>query len=276
MSMIRTAAALGVLVTATSVHAGFTSVDQVSSSFNGYSTQQLLTGVYFNQGGAFTARDVNGNTTLDGNGAYQYTNNQLTITRVHDNGEGGTTGQLNLLAMGNTTTANDQVWNDGIAYLEAVGRYASDTTDFGFFEGPEGPTTELNNRREIVAGFNAIDIDGATGGEEVDLTNNVWRWGREDSAGNVSSSLETDNTSNSDQMLTYRIEGLTGGAYDGQVVWVTLWDDNLGDGMLFNDLMVEIIAGVAASVMPVPAPIALAAVGLFGVVLFRWKSGFVA
>ena len=266
-------AVLGALVvTGSPAFAGYTAVDQfISSSAAGqYTTQSLLNGVYFNQGGAFTAKDQNGNTVLgDVNGAYQYTNGQLTITRVHDNGKGGTTGQLNLLGIGGTAGSNDQVWNDGIAYLESVGRYASQTTDFGFFEGADGPTTVMTGRRTFEAGFTPVDV--ASGGEEVDLTDTVWRWGREDAAGNVTSSLEADN-GNEDRMLTYRIEGLTGEGYEGKIVWLTLWDDDLTDGLRFNDLMVEIIAGYAA-MMPVPKGLALAAVGLVGVVLFRFKTG---
>ena len=84
--------------------------------------------------------------------------------------------------------------------------------------------------------------------------------------------ITDDNSDGMDHMVTYQItgSGLASLGYDADaIVWLLFWEDGdstSADGD-YNDLVVEIVAVAAA--IPLPAPIALAGVGLLGVVLGR-------
>ena len=165
---------------------------------------------------------------------------------------------------------NDQVWHDGIANLNARARYAGYSQNFGYYQGADGPGTGFTSGTLV-----SVDTNPFLGtGESFGPTNIVgeWRWGRTGTTTN--SSLDGENVDGLDHMVTYQITGaglLDLGYAADATVWLLFWDDQdfPDTDRDFNDLTVEIVA-VAMSV-PLPAPLAIAGVGLFGVMLRRRK-----
>jgi hypothetical protein len=192
-------------------------------------------------------------------GAFTY--NNITITRVHDRRNGGTLGSNLDFAGGQTLdeSVNDQIWEDGIASGQGEAKYAGFSQKFGYKPGASGAT--YTNLFDLSG--NGFNVSGSFTGLSF---SNPLRWAR-DGQGSQMSSLESDNDPDGDQMITFKIEGLTGGAYDtAHAVWIVFFEDkdgNEGSDWDFNDLVVEIIA------VPLPAPLALAGLGLLGVAAGR-------
>jgi hypothetical protein len=240
------------LAISVSASAGFTTVHAPSAPGEiGHAA--ILSGVY---GGTFSASGVD------------FSNGSITATRVHDfNGFSGHSQPLNLLGT-NMGTANDQIWVDGIAHLQAVARYAGYNQSFGYYQGSDDPSTGFTSGTLLTLSTNPFLGDGPTAGP-INIQGE-WRWGRTGTTTN--SSLNTDNADNRDHMVTYRItgSGLASLGYSADaVVWMLFWDDQPYDSSDrdFNDLAVEIVA--VAMAIPIPAPIALAGLGLIGVVVSR-------
>jgi hypothetical protein len=191
-----------------------------------------------------------------------FTHNGVTLTRVHDRKDNGDRGDSLNIAGTQTLdqSVTDQVWVDGIADAAGEARFAGFNQQFGFKNGDSGGSyTNLFNLSG--SGF------GVSGGFSGQSFAGEWRWGR-DGGGDQQSSRDDENDGGTDQMVTFKVEGLTGGKYDGALaVWVVFFEDKDGnDGGAdfdYNDLVVEIIA------VPLPAPLALAGLGLIGVAAGR-------
>jgi hypothetical protein len=68
----------------------------------------------------------------------------------------------------------------------------------------------------------------------------------------MQTSVSSDNPSDQDHLVTYRVEGP-----GGQLSWLLFWEDSARPGLRdFNDLVVEIQA------IPAPAAVLLGGVGL--------------
>lgn len=206
--------------------AGFTTVNApvIAGELN---HELILEGIY---GGDFAAAGLN------------YTNGVVTATRMDDFGIGG----LLNLALGAPGSADDMVWNDGIAAAAAAARYAAFDQKFGYFDGAAGGAfTEIfdtSGSGFAVSGSGLVDFAGGT-----------WRWGRSGGP-NLHSSLESENADQVDHMVTYQITGA-----GGETTWLLFFEDkNVGDEHAdfdYNDLVVEVRA--------VPTPLA-ASMGILG------------
>lgn len=245
---------IGVIGISSICEAGFTTVFAPTAAGE-VGHVDILNGIY---GGTFSASGVD------------FSNGSITATRIHDfDDSDGHSGSLNLLA-DSDVGVNDQVWHDGIAMLNARARYASYSQHFGYFQGSDNPTTGFTSGTLI-----SVDTNPFLGlGETFGPTNIVgeWRWGREGTTTN--SSLDSDNVDGLDHMVTYMITGaglIDLGYSADDTVWLIFWDDQTypGTDRDFNDLAIEIVAQAMA--IPLPAPVALAGVGLIGVLLRRRK-----
>ncbi|MCZ6834400.1 MAG: hypothetical protein O7G85_01370 [Planctomycetota bacterium] len=246
---ISLAMATGLAITG-SAQAGFTTVVAPTAAGEiGHAA--IFDGVY---GGSFSASGLN------------FTNGSITATRIHDfDSGGGHSGSLNLLASSDVG-ANDQVWHDGIANLQAVARYAGYSQDFGYYQGSDNPGTGFTSGTLLSLVTNPFLGEGPTSSP----TNIVgdWRWGRDGTTTN--SSLHSDNVDGLDHMVTYMITGagLAALGYDADAtIWMIFFDDQEwpDTDRDFNDLAVEIVARA----IPIPAPVMLAGLGLLGLGLSR-------
>jgi hypothetical protein len=191
-----------------------------------------------------------------------YTYNGVTLTRVHDRTDAGGVGASLNIAGTQTLdqSVNDQVWVDGIADAAGEARFAGYNQQFGYKDGASGGSySNLFNLSgsgfAVSGGFNDQSFSGP------------WRWAR-DGGGDQQSSRDDENDTGTDQAVTFKVEGLTGGKYDyALAVWVVFFEDKDGNDsgadFDYNDLVVEIIA------VPLPAPLALAGLGLIGVAAGR-------
>ena len=245
-------AACVVIGCAVPANAGFTEIGS-SSNRGGPGHAEILAGIY---GGSFTADGVN------------FSNGTISAVRVHDFDAGdGYSGSLALLS-GSLDGVNDQVWNDGIALMGVRTRTGSYGTSFGVYQGDDQPATGFTGSSLLSTGANPFVGTGMTYGSTT-LAGD-WRWGM-DSDGNFSSFMG-DNDGGADHMVTYMItgEGLAALGYAADAtVWLLFWDKGGADdaNREFNDYVVEIVA--AAVAIPIPAPVALAGVGLIGLLLVR-------
>lgn len=242
---------VGVLGLASSpAHADFTETDG-SGEMN---FREILDGIYNNGVSTFTGEEFGGGGYTSGIGISAY--------RVDDFGSPG--GSLNIITgHGNTGTpgsssALDQLWNDGIATITGEAKFAYFSQAFGYTDAGgyhelfEVPVGHSGFFEPVIQIFN------------VDLTGPGWRWDRSDANGDATpgarhwssdQSLNTDD--HVDHLITYEILGLGG----NDKTWLLFWDDQHGGGDRdFNDLVVEIRAAV------VPAP-AAAWLGLLGLTL---------
>jgi MYXO-CTERM domain-containing protein len=229
-NVMKIAGLAGLVLAAGNASAGFTAVN-APSTMGEMSHEQILEGIY---GGNFSPAGVN------------YTNGAVTATRIDDFGVGG---MLNL-AMGGPGTADDSVWNDGVAAAAAEARFAGFEQNFGYFNGASGGAfTQLFATSG--SGF------AVSGSGLVDFTGGTWRWGRTGGP-NVHSGLASENADGVDHMVTYRITGL-----GGATTWLVFFEDkNMGDEEAdfdYNDLVVEIVA------VPTPMAAGMGLAGLAGV-----------
>lgn len=231
---------------ASSALAGFTTVMGLTGATGpaGEPTHEaIFEGVY---GGAFT---LSGNDFI-GSGASA----GITAVRVDDFGIGG---MMNL--NGAAGDADDGVWTDGVVTIEAAARYAGFSQSFGFFDGASGGTYQ-NLFNTSGTGFGITG--GTTFAAATWTTGNIWRWGRSGTNG-PHSSLAGDNVDGRDHMVAYQILGL------GVKTWMLFWEDlNTGQNpdWDYNDLAVELRV---VNVIPLPAPLGLAAAGMLGVLGVR-------
>jgi len=245
------AALMTVLSCTMSARAGFTTVS-TSTNRGELGHADILAGVY---GGSFSASGVN------------FTNGSITAVRVHDFDSGdGQSGTLNLLS-GSLDGINDQVWHDGVSLMGVRTRYGSYGTTLGVYQGSDQPDTGFTGSSLLSTGDNPFVGTGMTYGSTT-LTGD-WRWGT-GGDGNYSSLM--DDNDGVDHMVTYMItgEGLAALGYAADAtVWLLFWDkgDETGFDRDFNDYVAEVVAlGVA---IPIPTPVAMAAVGLCGILLVR-------
>ncbi|MCX5671546.1 MAG: hypothetical protein NTU94_09545 [Planctomycetota bacterium] len=216
---------------------------------------QILNHIY---GGSFVGASF---------GGPSYTNGSVTATRVDDfviQGSNRVPGSnVDVVTGGPGLPTTDQVWDDGFTSAVAEARFAGYSQKFGYFEGASG-----------VSYTPLFDVTGSdfdvTGSAALDMTGHTWRWVRDGDNGQQSS-LQTDNVSNADHLLTYRITSTDPKFNDGQTTWLLFWEDlnpNCKDNLYrykldsdFNDLVVEIRA------VPAPAAIGL---GMLGLGLVGW------
>lgn len=249
---LNTMAVSAVLLCATTVHGGFTTISAPISAGE-LNHQQILSGIY---GGSFSASGVD------------FSNGSITATRIHDfDASDGHSGSLNLLA-NNDAGANDQIWIDGIALMTGRARYANENQSLGIFQGSDNTTTGFSTGTLLSINSNPFLGSGTTYGPT--NLSGEWRWGSDGAA--MRSSMEGDNADGLDHMVTYMITGagLAALGYDADAtVWLMFWDDGLGqDGDRdFNDLVVEVMA----MAIPLPAPLAMAGIGILGLIFCRKK-----
>lgn len=188
-------------------------------------------------------------------GATQYTNGTVTVTRMHDYGQGG---PLNLVT-GRPGDADDRVWTDGIARLTIQAVFAAYDQQFGYYTEDEGyvPLVDalLPQGHHHTDGFN-VDGTGSVSFEP----GTEWNWVRSGKGGTWYSDPDK-NEDRLDHMVTYFVEGLD----DGYTTWVVFWEDLKGvygqsypaSDRDFNDLVVEIKAYI-----PAPGAILLGSIGV--------------
>ncbi|MCZ6834170.1 MAG: hypothetical protein O7G85_00195 [Planctomycetota bacterium] len=245
------ATAITSFVCAAPANAGFTTISSPSARGE-LSHTEILNGLY---GGSFSSSDVN------------FTNGSITATRIHDfdNGDGHS-GSLNLLSSSGSGM-NDQVWTDGVSLMSAQAVYGDAGQSFGIFQGSDDPTSGYTG--DSMLSINPFVGTHMTYGQVT--LNSDWRWGRDGTS--LQSSLEGENSGSLDHMVTYMITGagLVDLGYDpNAVIWLLFWDDGSleGSNRDFNDLVIQISA-IGGQVIPLPAPILLASIGLFGMILTR-------
>ncbi len=240
----RAVVVVAVIVCAQTARAGFTDVLAAPGSELGHA--EILTGIY---DGTFRSANV------AKDGFFGFTNDTgINAYRIHDFAGGGGPGDpLDLLGTG-SSGATDQVWMDGIASIQAVGRYAAFSQTFGSFDGASGGTLE---ELFAISGSGFV-VDG----ESSSTFTGDWRWGR-GGGGGTWSSLASDNDDD-DHMVTYRVEGLANGA---DATWLLFWEDlpGLGD-QDYNDLVIEVMA-----IVPLPPAVWLGSLGLAAVFVLRRK-----
>jgi len=202
------------------------------------STNAILSHIY---GGTFVPAGVD------------YTNGVITAHRIADNvsSEGRASGPMNLFDPrigGDGGTVNtgvdttDQQWTADAVVATAQARYAVYNQAFGYFDGTSGGTyTPIFN----VTG-DGYNVTGA--GSVGNLGGHIWRWAR---AGGffTFTSQNSDNPSQIDHMVTYRIDFTGSGGNLGQniVTYLLFWEDkapndNPPPDYDYNDLVVEIRA----------------------------------
>lgn len=184
-------------------------------------------------------------------GTHDYTNGSITAIRVQDYGG---TGSLNMDGT-NKGTADDQVWSDGISDADVEVKVAGDDHNMDWYDNGGGGHQTLFPGTPDTPGDTVDDV----------TLSSDFEWVLSTSEGNEVSSDQTngatgfsDNVSSGkDMMVTYFIDGLD------YPTWLVFWEDRLpgqaaNDGD-YNDLVVEV------QMVPLPAPLALAGLGLAGV-----------
>ena len=244
-------AGLSAAFVTSSALAGFTAIGPPAAGEANHA--QILAQIY---GGSFSASGVD----FNGSGASA----GITAVRVHDfDSGGGHTAMLNMSSP-NLGSANDQIWRDGLANADVEVKYAGDNHQMGWYDNTTATHNNLFGTNPNLPGDEVNGVSFSTSFE----------WTLSTDFGNNISSDETngspgfaDNAANGgtgdDMMVTYQITGL-GNAFP---TWLVFWEDRLSgqlnDDFDFNDLVVEI------QLVPLPAPAALAGLGLVGGVIGR-------
>jgi len=197
-----------------------------------------------------------------------YTNGVITAHRISDNvaGEGRAGGPLNLFdpriggGLNGAVDTTDQQWTADAVVATAQARYAVYSQAFGYFDGTSGGS--------YIPIFNVTgDGYNVTGAGSVgNLGGHIWRWAR---AGGffTFTSQNSDNPSQIDHMVTYRIDFGGGNLGQNLVTYLLFWEDkapndNPPPDYDYNDLVVEI----RATRPDVPEPASAACAGMIAAV----------
>ena len=185
-----------------------------------------------------------------------YTNGTITATRISDD-----VGLLSLLGSGGSN-ASDSIWTGGRFEARTIAKFSLNEQTFGHFNGAEGGSF---HSLFDATGF-GLDV---TGGGSIDLSDQVWRWGRSGNTG-THSSLASDNADGRDHLVTYRLDGLG----DEQAIYALFWEDldntagkyrSYAD---YNDLVIELReAAPDPAAVPLP-PAVLPALGTLAVMSY--------
>lgn len=192
------------------------------------------------------------------------TNGTVTATRLNDFMTGPLDAGANRLQLATAVGDSDQIWEDGTVTFVAEARFAGYGQYFGYRNGIAGgaPTA-------------SVAITGSGYGVST-ATNGPWSVGPGDfhflragnatftpdaNNGDVYSSIADNNADDTDHMIAFKIEGLSGLRY------MLFWEDLPLSGGLpgdydYNDLAMEL------RVVPLPTGVALAGAGL---ALAAWR-----
>ena len=186
-----------------------------------------------------------------------YTNGTITATRLGDDA-----GLLSLLSIGGD--ASDSIWTGGTFEARTIAKFSMNEQTFGHFDGADGGSF---HSLFDATGF-GLDVTGAG---SIDLSDEIWRWGRSGNTG-THSSLAGDNADGRDHLVTYRIDGL--GDDDALATYALFWEDldntagkyrSYAD---YNDLVIELReAAPDPAAVPLP-PAVLPALGTLAVMSY--------
>ena len=170
-------------------------------------------------------------------------------------------GLSNLVRIQDSPFPDDQVWMNLDGGATATAKYAGADETFGYFPGSSGGT--FVGLFTIPAGTNGYNpVSNPLGPVSMPGTGTmpIFRLGLSSpyQGGILQSSLQSDNTGNNDQMVTWLITGGIGNTAGNYVVAWELIDIGVGDDD-YQDLVVEI--SLAAPV-PVPGAVLLGILGL--------------
>lgn len=157
-----------------------------------------------------------------------YSNGSTVVTRMDDDGKAS----LLYILISTPGTADDDVWGDGAATINARARYSESAQEFGYNQG-----AGYVKMFEVSAGGYA-----AAGMATVIFNNNaVWQWARADDSANgpvnLHQSDEPSNPGGLDHMVTYLVTGAPG-VPDTVRVWLLFFERDADRD--FNDLVIQL------------------------------------
>lgn len=152
----------------------------------------------------------------------------------------------------------DQVYAAGLYAAQVKAVYAAFDQTFGYLAGDDGLTvTPLFKVKG--SGF------GVVGSSKFE-TNDQLRFARTGDLGTLASTHERNNEGNNDHVITYKIDGLS----LPDTTLMLFFEDKpyYSSDRDFNDLVVQVHSGEAASIIPTPLALPAGLLGL-GVMAFR-------
>jgi hypothetical protein len=184
-----------------------------------------------------------------------YTNGTVSVVRYADEGATG----VQSIAIGAAPNV-DQLWSGSNVRVQARAKYAGDRHTFGWFDD----TVESPTFKPIVSTSNFSETTDI-------MVSDSFRWALNDiTTGTTWTSRASDNIGPDgkayDQLVTYRVYGVD----PSQAIWLLCWEDRIGASRAdydYNDSVIELRTSTA-----VPAPGAMAALGLAGLVGSRRRS----
>jgi hypothetical protein len=216
-------AGLTMLATGRNAQAGFSPVNAPSSA-NEMGHAEILSHTY---GGAFVANGVD------------FTNGSITAHRLDD----GNASDMNM-AVGAGT---DQCWANGAFSVRAVARFAGYQQTLGILEGDAGGSFEAL----FTVSGTGLNVNG--GVYNCDMNGKEFRFARGGGAGvgDMFTSLNLDNFSAADQMVSYKLTGP-----GGLTKYLLCFEDAgaaQGSDWDYNDLVVEVTPMGVGNVVPLPS-----------------------